>query len=74
MSDISTLGRGWEVPFRSKKYHYFYQGVSLCHSGKTITAGTHLWETVKSDLQCKACALELERYDCGRMPPWGREA
>jgi hypothetical protein len=74
MSNISTLARGWEVPFRSKKFHYFYQGVSICHSGKTIPAFPHLWDFVESDLQCKACAHELERYQHGIEPPWGWDA
>jgi hypothetical protein len=69
------LREGWWMPFRSRKYHYFVKGRSLCggwgfpdHSALEPDTGN----MEKGPDDCAACFKKLVKLRASRSP--GKEA
>ena len=73
--DIELHGpeRGWDTPKGARKFHFFYQGKSLCEHWENLGAPrTMTGFCPPMGDRCKDCLRVIERYNCGVKPPWQR--
>ena len=57
MSAAPLKSRGWYLPARARKHHYFDDGRALC--GRWGYFGSLFLTRPDPDIQCKACAGKL---------------